>query len=59
VMAAFGHRRTNSYDNPPHQQMDNTLGRPSTADGTQMAPGKLSQQEFNEYMVTATDRPPV
>jgi hypothetical protein len=50
VMAAFGHRRTSSYDNPSHQQMDNTLGRPSTADGTQAAPGKLSQQEFNEYM---------
>jgi hypothetical protein len=52
VMAAIGHRRTISYDNPPHKQMDNTLGRPSTADGTHAVPGtfKLSQQQFNEYM---------
>jgi hypothetical protein len=50
AMAAIGHRRTSSYDNPPHQQMDNNLGRPSTADGTHAVPGMLSQQQFNDYM---------
>jgi hypothetical protein len=50
VMAAIGHRRTSSYDNPTHPQMNTNLGRPSTADGTHAVPGTLSQQQFNEYM---------
>jgi hypothetical protein len=50
VMAAIGHRRTSSYDTPPHQQMDNNLGHPSTADGTHAVPGMLLQQQFNDYM---------